>query len=859
MLPGSGKRRDPMGVRRPCVPLGEFLALVFGDLSHVLKIERLTSPRWKPPLMSPSIGQDDVDRARWRPAQMTGQRLGGGVDKPPSEKRLGHHVGALVVDPDLHANHSPIALPNPTPASDAALEDWGVASSLAPTQRISPTAIGCRTHLASSHVGTHEIDLAPGPVDVDVGGMVTTELIPGVGAGTLLGAELLSDERSIRIGAIHRLDYGEAIVLTHDKWKFDAGGIPQFAFLLATAMDVDAAGHDDDEVLLLRVEGTSPLAMEADLHAVREEALRTALSQHEDASPSVILDVDLDPFTKNRVSFTGLRCRILGTFYEDDREGQKYLEFGADVDNFYATATYRVLKPLGDGLSKIASYLKPTGRPVERVRIGAVRYSATRRRARASKQADAAVEVNIHDFIGHKTALLGMTRMGKSNTAKIIIARTFAVSERQRQSGGRPIGQLIFDPQGEYANPNTQDGTEIAAIGEHHVRIFKFGADGSQAHVKPLNINFFSENQIEAVQSLISDALSTEDSGYVKDFAGTSYTDVSDDRSATTHAQRARLALYGALIRAGFQVPHGFRVRINIKTDFQQKIENGITSPSTVAGLGRSPFTQAGSTANFVTVAGDDIEAVIEKIVELREANDPDALDFTKDVRWKSVEPIFTTKSQGRNVRGWRNLNQLRPFHSPHTQNDPAIEIYDELVRGRIVIVDLHVGAEAITKALSESITARLLDKQTEVFTSGAEPPFIQVMLEEAHNLFSSDRYRDDRDVWVKLAKEASKLNLGMTYATQEVSGVAHQVKANTANWVVAHLNNTKEVQELSRFYDFASFSDSIISSEDKGYVRLKTLSSPFIVPVQIDLYGEELVNEARAAAGDSPLPNSTE
>ena len=164
----------------------------------------------------------------------------------------------------------------------------------------------------------------------------------------------------------------------------------------------------------------------------------------------------------------------------------------------------------------------------------------------------------------------------------------------------------------------------------------------------------------------------------------------------------------------------------------------------------------------------------------LREANSQDAADFTKDVRWKSVEPIFTTQSGGRSVRGWRNLNPLRPFHSPLTQNDPAIEIYDELVDGRIVIVDLHVGAEAVTRAMSEDITRRLLSRQTEVFTSGKEPPHIQVMLEEAHNLFSSDRYKDDLDVWVKLAKEASKLNLGMTYATQEVSGVAHQVKANT-------------------------------------------------------------------------------
>jgi hypothetical protein len=131
------------------------------------------------------------------------------------------------------------------------------------------------------------------------------DLVPNVGAGTLLERTLLADDRAVRIGAIQSLDYNRAVVITHDRWKADNGGIPQFAFLLATARKPGTGGGDDDEVLLLRVEGTAPLSLERDLLGVREEALRDALSRSDNPSPSVVLDVELEPFTKNRVSFTG--------------------------------------------------------------------------------------------------------------------------------------------------------------------------------------------------------------------------------------------------------------------------------------------------------------------------------------------------------------------------------------------------------------------------------------------------------------------------------------------------------------------------------------------------------------------------
>lgn len=693
-----------------------------------------------------------------------------------------------------------------------------------------------------------------------------TDLLPNVGAGTLLETTLLAEDRAVRIGAIQTLDYDRAVVITHDRWKADTGGIPQFSYLLATARELGQGEGDDDEVLLLRVEGTAPLSLERDLLGVREEALRDALSRQHSPSPSVVLDVDLDPFTRNRVSFTGLNCRILGTFYEDDRRGRRVLEFGHDVDNFYATNTYRVFKPLGAGLAALASYIKPTDDPVEMVRIGAVRYSSTRRRALASRQDNAAVEVNVHDFIGNKTGMFGMTRMGKSNTMKTVAARVFAVSERGRAAGRPPVGQLIFDPQGEYANPNTQDGTELAAIGTKHVVIYKFGADGHQPNVRPLGFNFFDPGQIEAVKSVIADALVDAASDYIRsfvqaDFVGDPVPDESTGEAweRKARAARGRLLLYGALVKADFLLPqqeyhngksYPWRVWVTMKKELVDALERQV---------GAQHFTRARN-GWMIGIERGSLETVIDWLIERVEANDltgraKEGLDsFTSGDPWRSALPIYTQHNQNRPVSGYTKLRPLHSFHTASSYIDYRKEVYDLLVTGRIVIVDLHLGPDKVIRQLSGNLAHHLIEKQTDTFTSGDDPPHIQVTIEEAHNLFSKDKYKDELDPWVRLAKEGSKLHIGMLYATQEVTGVDHQVLANTKNWVVAHLNNSREVNELARFYDFAAFGDAIIAHEDKGYVRLKTMSSPYIVPVQIDRYGPDLVNEARAAAGESPL-----
>ena len=83
------------------------------------------------------------------------------------------------------------------------------------------------------------------------------------------------------------------------------------------------------------------------------------------------------------------------------------------------------------------------------------------------------------DFISRKTAVFGMTRVGKSNTNKTIATAVFEHAART----DKPIGQLIFDPQGEYARINQQDktGLRLLGLGTDLVKIYTMRPDPDSA------------------------------------------------------------------------------------------------------------------------------------------------------------------------------------------------------------------------------------------------------------------------------------------------------------------------------------------------------------------------------------------
>ena len=614
------------------------------------------------------------------------------------------------------------------------------------------------------------------------------------------------------IGAVADITYEKALVVTHENFTTFNRGCPRHSYLIAIVKDIVNEENTEmaEHFLVLEVLDVAPTPTHNETQHTKYEWIKKNAPE-------------LDPYTKSDLTWSVLNCKLVGSFYLDPIHKNQFI-FSHDIKLLQSSIAYKVFNPSKEILDIIVNNDFYNGSFNEEDRINIGEYRPTENMSLLFKNEGnysyPDVYIDLNNLKGCRTALFGKTRLGKSNTVKLILKNFLSKNHIK-------IGQLVFDINGEYANDNPQDGnTSIKSMFPNDCLVYAIKPrEGKENKTKLLKLNFYDYPKIGMQilrEMLVKDGVNSQNAvGFYMVDMPSKIEAQKESNPILSIKMKNKILLYWAILDKA-----GFKIKYNPKTNYKLNLLPYITNQ--YKGVKKAIFDMED--------LKKEITSISKKLFQDKaEIVDEDGLPFFDSDEKALIEFCSPMNSAG----GTKVITKFKDYHDPNASNF-MIDIEKQLLDNKTVILDLGNANEDVRKYFCDMLCKVIFSMQENRFTANnLDNNYIQIYFEEAHNLFPQDN-KNVSDIYSKIAKEGAKFNIGMVYSTQSPSTINKELLAQTENFFIGHISSMQEIKSLVSVEDhFSGHEDAISRIKTKGYMRVFTRTHRFIIPVQIKKFNE--------------------